>query len=167
MVIATNWLNTKREKRKEVQDWYEQRYIMEGIDPLLTYFTNLTLQFMPLPDNKILPLPDAIVPIEALTRIEVLLGVSGGMEFLSTFIGGVNASLVLSEEYQSITILPLFRLCETLYQLRQEVLRLVPHKINRKNQELDLVKSRDDIVRLVMNYNEDYSELKRKKHEMV
>ena len=69
VVIATNWLNTKREKRKEVQAWYEQRYVTEGIDCLLAYFTNLTFHFVRLPNDKAILLPDAPVPVEALTRI--------------------------------------------------------------------------------------------------
>jgi hypothetical protein len=58
----------------------------EGIDPLLTYFSNLALHLTYMPDNKTLPLPDATIPVEALTRIEVLLGIKSGMEFLGVFI---------------------------------------------------------------------------------
>jgi hypothetical protein len=155
VVIATNWLKTAREKRKEVQAWYEQRYVTEGIDPLLTYLTNLTLHFIRLPDQRIMLLPDATVPVEALTRIEVLLGISGGMEFLSVFMARINTGLVSSEEYQDSVIVPLFRLCEKLYELRREVLKLIPSKIHHKKQELDLTQFRDSIALLVVGYVEE------------
>jgi hypothetical protein len=152
VVIATSWFNTMREKRKEVQAWFEQRYVTEGIDPLLTYFSNLTLQLMQMPDGKTIPLPDATVPIEALTRIEILLGIKGGMEFLSVFIGKVNASLQLTEKDRDDAIIPLFELCRLLYKLRQEVLKLIPREIRHKNQQLNITELSDSISFHVLEY---------------
>jgi len=165
VVVATNWLNTAREKRKLVQEWYEQRYVTEGLDPLIAYFSNLALRFLGSPNHETILLPDATVPVEALTRIEVLLGISGGMEFLSVFIAQIHESLASSGEYQDIAITPLFRLCETLYQLRQEVLKLIPSKVSRKNQELNLTQFRDSIVLLVDTFTKEAYVLDRKNQQ--
>ena len=148
VVIATNWLNTAREKRKEIQEWYEQRYVTEGLDPLIAYFTNLALRFPnPLP-NEIARIPDATIPVEALTRIEVLLGVNGGMEYLGVFIVHINRHLSSGdyEDYQEMAIEPLFELCKMLYELRQEVLERIPKEIHRKNQKLDVEQHRNRIL---------------------
>jgi hypothetical protein len=166
VVVATNWLNTTREKRKEVQEWYEQRYVTEGLDRLLAYFTNLALRFLGSPNHETILLPDATVPVEALTRIEVLLDVSGGMEFLSIFIAQIHESLASSGEYQDIAVIPLFRLCETLYQLRQEVLNLIPSEVSRKNQKLNLTQFRDSIVLLVDTFVKEADALNRKNQQI-
>jgi len=167
VVIATNWLNTKREKRKEVQAWYEQRYVTEGIDCLLAYFTNLTFHFVRLPNDKAILLPDAPVPVEALTRIEILLGINGGMEFLGVFIAKINATLLSSEEEQDLAIVPLFELCRMLYELRQEVLRLIPRKINHKNQQLNIAQFSDSIALHIFNYVEGTRVVDRKKEQIT
>jgi hypothetical protein len=151
VVIATSWFNTMREKRKEIQSWYEQRYVTEGIDPLLAYLTNLSFRFLRLPKDDIILLPELSVPIEALTRIEVLLGINGGMEFLSVFIAKIYDSLS-SEEYQDSAINPLFELCRLFYQLRQEVLRLIPRDINHKNQQLGITQFSDSIKLHILEY---------------
>ena len=122
VVVATNWLNTTREKRKEVQEWYEQRYVTEGLDRLLAYFTNLALRF--------------------------------------------HESLASSGEYQDIAVIPLFRLCETLYQLRQEVLNLIPSEVSRKNQKLNLTQFRDSIVLLVDTFVKEADALNRKNQQI-
>ncbi len=86
VVVATNWISTHREKRKTIQEWYEQRYITEGVDCLTTYFTYLLLCFSNPDETDLVSLPNTPIPVEALTRIEFLLGrretVSGGIEGL-------------------------------------------------------------------------------------
>ena len=148
-----------------MQEWYEQRYVTEGLDRLLAYFTNLALRFLGSPNHETILLPDATVPVEALTRIEVLLDVSGGMEFLSIFIAQIHESLASSGEYQDIAVIPLFRLCETLYQLRQEVLNLIPSEVSRKNQKLNLTRFRDSIVLLVDTFTKEAYALDRKNQQ--
>jgi hypothetical protein len=83
VVIATNWLNTRQGKRKDIQDWYEQHYVAECIDPLLTYFTNLSFMMRNKPPSSIgrpLLLPDANVPVEAMVRLQVLIGLTGSID---------------------------------------------------------------------------------------
>lgn len=168
VVIATSWFNTVREKRKEIQEWYEQRYVTEGIDPLLVYLSNLIFRVTNAPDEKIVTLPDAVVPVEALTRIEVLLGIKGEVDHLSVFINDVNVSLKLSWwEYSALAVQPLFDLCEALYHLRQEVLKLIHSTVSRKTQDLNLASFRDRIVNIIVNYDEDFEELKRKEEEAL
>jgi hypothetical protein len=154
VVIATSWLNTKREKRKEIQAWYEQRYVTEGIDPLLAYFTGLSFHFLSLPsNNKTIPLSELPVPVEALTRIEILLGINSEMEFLGVFIARVYACLQSAEYYDAATE-PLLKLCRILYQLRQVVLELIPEKIDHKNQQLNITYLSDRIALLIMKFVE-------------
>ncbi len=74
VVVATNWISTHREKRKTIQEWYEQRYITEGVDCLTTYFTYLLLCFSNPDETDLVSLPNTPIPVEALTRIEFLLG---------------------------------------------------------------------------------------------
>lgn len=162
VVIATNWLNTTREKRKEVQEWYEQRYVTEGIDPLLVYLSNLLFHLTRSSNDEKIILPVAMVPVEALTRIEVLLGISGGLDYLSVFINDVNTSLSSHEEYQMLAVQPVLDLCKILHQLRQEVLKLIPNYVTRKNQELDITRFRERIVSLIVDYDEAFEALKRK-----
>ena len=149
VVLATSWFNTMREKRKEIQAWYEQRYITEGLDPLLAYFTNMAFGIMRIPDHDTLILPPAVVPVEALTRFEVLLNLSGGMEYLGVFIAELNICLAPKSDDKNVAIEPLFQLCEVLYRLREAILEAIPTRISRKNQRLDITVYRNRIVAIV------------------
>ncbi len=65
LTILANRINARREQIKVAQEWYERVYLLEGIEPLTTYYTNLDRifrsrsyeEYQPesLPENKTFP----------------------------------------------------------------------------------------------------------------
>ena len=74
IVIFANWLSTRNEKKETVKNWYEQTYIAQGVDPLITYFLRLEFHLRSLNLGNRNELPDInLVPVEALTNVQILL----------------------------------------------------------------------------------------------
>ena len=43
IVIATNWISVQELRRNAVKEWYEKTYVIEGIEPVVTYLYSLSL----------------------------------------------------------------------------------------------------------------------------
>ncbi len=155
VVLITNRVMVRAEKRKEIQDWYEKTYITEGVDRLLAYLTHLSLCFLPVTEGVNLSEPDVQIPSEALTRIEILLGKEknsvGGVEYLGVYIASIHKS-VRTDENADSAINMLFQLIEILFELRWYVLSLIPSKVNRKNQQLDVSDFRERFESILREY---------------
>jgi hypothetical protein len=75
IVIATNWISAQRESRKATQEWYEQIYIIEGMDVLIEHLMAMQFQIHNYAMFKpYVPLSDTdTVPVGALARYQSLL----------------------------------------------------------------------------------------------
>jgi hypothetical protein len=77
VLLITNRLVARADKRKAVQEWYENVYVTEGIERLIIFFKSLELYFLDL-KHPVGEIPRLIreledIPIEALVRVEALL----------------------------------------------------------------------------------------------
>lgn len=137
IVIATNWISTQSERKKAVRDWYEQNYIAEGVDPLITYFVGLEFHLRSLGLNNRTELPNIeLVPLEALTKAQALLSSSV-----------LTTTTLLIHEYlgdPSIVVVPstaattVGKVSTNLLQLRKKVLEAVSTQVNNKFHQIDL-----------------------------
>ncbi len=73
IVIATNWISVQEARRNTVQEWYEKTYVTEGIDPMVTYFLNLSLYIYNEGVGGFVRVKDIdVVPVEAMTKLLIL-----------------------------------------------------------------------------------------------
>src|SRR2546421_7143597 len=77
VVIATNWLATRAEKKRQIQEWWEQQYVTEGIDRITAYLNSVQIYSI-IMNTSLGTNPPMIdkpqeVPLEALARLEALL----------------------------------------------------------------------------------------------
>lgn len=73
IVIATNWISAKGKSREAIQEWYEQTYIIEGIDPLVAYYQYLVFSLFDQSNGNKTKVAQRDVPVEALSKVRVLL----------------------------------------------------------------------------------------------
>jgi hypothetical protein len=77
IVVATNWLTARAERKRHAQEWWEQKYVSEGVDHLITYLKSVQLYSanMNLSIGHTPPLvaKPQEVPLDALTRTESFL----------------------------------------------------------------------------------------------
>jgi hypothetical protein len=79
VLIFTNWVTTRLsariEARKAAQLFYENFYIIEGINPLISYFTRLEIHLLNYTISKpYIPLAEIDpVPVDAVARTQILL----------------------------------------------------------------------------------------------
>jgi hypothetical protein len=137
IVIATNWISGQGERKKAVREWYEQNYITEGIDPLITYLVGLEFHVRSLGLNNRTELPNIeLVPLEALTKTQVLLGntvLTTTTLLIHEYLGDPNIIVVPST---AATVVG--KVSTILLMLREKVLKAVPTEINNKFYQIDL-----------------------------
>jgi hypothetical protein len=79
IAFAVIWLKEWLDKKKSVQSWFEQHYIMEGVDALTSYFVRLEASIIGLQLSEILgpsrSVPNTIEEIspEVIARLESIL----------------------------------------------------------------------------------------------
>ncbi len=137
IVIATNWISGQGERKKAVREWYEQNYIAGGVDPLITYFVGLEFHLRSLGLNNRTELPNIeLVPLEALTKTQVLLGsrvLTTTTLLIHEYLGNPNIVVVPST---AATVVG--KVSAILLKLREKVLKAVPTEINNKFHQVDL-----------------------------
>lgn len=137
IVIFANWLSTRTEKQEAVQNWYEQTYIAQGIDPLITYFLSLEFHLRSLNLGNHTELPDiSLVPVEALTKVQILLDdqvLTSTTLLLHEYLGDTNISVVPSTAASAAS-----KISIALSQLRKELLKNVSTKVSSKSYQVDV-----------------------------
>lgn len=73
IVITTNWITAKGKRRQDIQEWYERTYIIEGIDPLVAYYQNLSFSLMEKANGYTIHVVQRDIPVEALGKVRILL----------------------------------------------------------------------------------------------
>ena len=143
VVIATNWISAQVEKRKAIQEWYEQAYITEGIDPIIKYFISLQTHLSNRYTGYSISLADIdVVPVDALAKIYILIDNA----ILFTIIRLVRAHLT-DVEAKELTLYAvsgaLVKVCSILLEFREEILcTKVRNKIHRINASRSVMKLR-------------------------
>lgn len=73
IVIVPNWVNKRTESKKTTQEWYDQTYIIEGIDPLITYYQRLSLSMFNKASGYTMSIAEEDIPIAAISKVRILL----------------------------------------------------------------------------------------------
>jgi hypothetical protein len=73
IVIATNWISARGKRRQDIQEWYEQTYIIEGIDPLVEYYQKLSFSLIDKLEGYTLHVVQKDIPVDALSKVRILL----------------------------------------------------------------------------------------------
>lgn len=137
IVIFANWLSTRTEKQEAVQMWYEQAYIAQGVDPLITYFLSLEFHLRSLNLGNRTELPDInLVPVEALTKVQIILDdqvLTSITLLFHEYLGDTNITVVPSTAASAAD-----KINSTLSQLRKELLKNVSTKVNSKIYQVDV-----------------------------
>jgi len=135
IVIATYWVHARLDRQKSAQDWYEQTYIREGLDPVMTYLLNLRLHILNADIQNTMQLPSInVLPLEALSRVQLLLG--------DTTINGIivliHASLTPNKQESNIKAsAAALQTSKILLSLRQEILKISSTKLKSKSYQID------------------------------
>ena len=99
IVIATYLVHAQIERQKSAQDWYEQTYVREGLDPVITYLLNLRLHILNADIQNSMQLPSInILPLEALSRVQLLLGdttINGIIVLIHASLTQINKKAIL------------------------------------------------------------------------
>ncbi len=157
IVIAANWLTGREERKKAAQEWYEQTYLTNGIDPLLVYIHSLELHLLNgWVGHNYMQLPElGKIPIEALTKIEILL--SDGT--LSNIIGMVHVCFNDRDGYSNNAahngITATYRL---LLEVRRELLTIIGSKVRNKNYHMDVKQHKIKLSKIFETLNHDVQE---------
>lgn len=126
VVIATNWLTSRAEKKRQSQEWWEQKYITEGIDCLIAYLKSIQIygisMNLAIGTNPPMIAKPQEVPLEALARIEAFLY----MDISSIIIFAYLASGSKIDEQKEEALVAITKVLDILYQLRREILRHMP-----------------------------------------
>lgn len=73
--IITGWISAKRDRKKLAQEKYTQKYITEGVDPLIYYYSHLRLQLERKSYGDYMQVPDVNpFPTGALAAMKILCG---------------------------------------------------------------------------------------------
>jgi hypothetical protein len=71
----TGWISAKRDRKRLAQEKYTQKYIIEGVDPLIHYYSRLRLQLERKSYGDYMQVPDENpFPTEALAAMQILCG---------------------------------------------------------------------------------------------
>ncbi len=136
IVIAANWISVQEQRRKDAQEWYEQTYVTNGIDPLLIYLQSLKLYILKGWGVSFIQLAKLDpMPIEALTKIQILLDDSS----LTSIIVMLPASF--NDETGYIRNAADNAITDThhvLLNMRHELLIAIAKKVRNKNYQIDL-----------------------------
>lgn len=150
IVIATNWINAQREKKEAVKQWYENTYINQGIDPIITYLTDVEYRLL-VGGSKLRTVQTDLttVPLDALTRIQTLLD----SQVLTKFIGLVQ---IIPATYgkEAVLLVAISNMGQELIVLRKVLLKVISTKVNNKNYVID---ASETSKKLNVIYDELYS----------
>lgn len=124
VVIFTNWISAQRTRRENIQDWYKQTYITEGVDPLITFFVDIEFRWK-WSEPRLMSLEDA--PVAALAKIQVLLDSD-----VLTWIARDIQNFLAGKEIDVETQYTLVELGICLLDLRKELLKIIPTEVNEK-----------------------------------
>ncbi len=130
VVIFTNWISARRTRRENIQDWYKQTYLTEGVDPLITFFVDIAFRWN-WSEQRLMSLED--VPVAALAKIQVLLDSD-----VLTWIARDIQNFLTGKEIDVNTQLTLVDLGNCLLDLRKELLKIIPTQVNEKNYQVVL-----------------------------
>ena len=157
ILIATNWISVQVERKKTLREWYEQTYITEGVDPLITYFLCLNVQLRSryLGNHSELPNID-LIPAAPLVRIQTLLGDGVLTEIvllIHEYLGDSRIKPVPSKITKRIAKIDVI-----LLELRKELLGAIPTRVSSKVYQIDvpqiigtLITLRDELNSIVVD----------------
>lgn len=136
IVIAANWISVQEQRRKDAQEWYEQTYVTNGIDPLLTYLQSLELNLLKGWGASFIQLPKLEpMPIEALTKIQILLDSSS----LASIFGMVHASFIDETGFiRNAADNAIIDTRHVLLSMRHELLVAIAKNVRTKNYQIDM-----------------------------
>lgn len=156
IVIVTNWLNRKGERKEAVQEWYERTYLVGGIDPLVTYYQNLAFTLISKAGENAMPATASDIPVEALGKIRVLL--KGEVTPLNIIL---SAYYLLTECTEKETLREasqtLLKAVEVMATFRVELTELIANRVRKKHAQIDassLIKKLEKIDQELRNFVE-------------
>ncbi len=126
VVIATNWLTSRAEKKRQSQEWWEQKYITEGIDYLIAYLKSIQIYSismnLAIGTNPPMIAKPQEVPLEALARVEAFLHMDISSIIIFAYLA--SGSKIGEQKYEALVAIT--KVLDMLYQLRMEILRHIP-----------------------------------------
>jgi hypothetical protein len=156
IVIAANWVTVQEERKKTVQEWYEQTYLTNGVDPLLIYLHSLELHLLDgwIDDISYMQLPKLEpMPIEALTRMQIFLDDTA---ILASLIGMVHACFNDKKGYaRNAALNAVLETYRVLLGVRRELLRVTGSKVRNKNYQIDMKSTRTELAKIFDNFNNE------------
>lgn len=83
IATATSWISKRQERETSVKEWYEQKYIINGVDPLIAYFIGLEFRLVNKTEYIAMNVPNDPVPIDSIAGIYFLFGQTMLLETVS------------------------------------------------------------------------------------
>ncbi len=131
IVIATNWIGTREARRNANKEWYEKNYLLEGIEPLVTYLYDLAIYF----HNKSYVGSMQVrsfdtIPVEAIVRLEILFSDSVVVNIIEV------SQKLLSNQDKKVNrdaSKLLHNACKILLKFREEFLHSLLEKVRTKH----------------------------------
>jgi hypothetical protein len=167
VVMITNKLAVRAEKRKHVQEWYTQYYIEEGITPLIIYFKRLQLYSLSLKasaheDTSVVKSVEE-APLDALVRIEALLRKDHFMHIILLVHPCIISESKLHQEAAREAINDSLKI---LYGLRNAFLESIP-KISRIHTEKPIITGKREEELISRDIEEHLAEIYKKLRERL
>ena len=142
IATATSWISKRQEMETSVKEWYEQTYIINGVDPLIAYLVGLEFRLVNKTEYIAMNVPNDPVPINSIASIHFLFG----QTMLLETVGLVHWCLDYEKDDRNAkeTGRIVVEVVQVLLKCRDELLAEISTHIRTK---LDKVKPTDETIK--------------------